>query len=134
MSNFAKAGYKSKHNLKYWRGESVAALGPSATGFLQFENEGLRYKWKTSNIPEFSTEIVSKSSYKLERFFLHLRTSDGVNLYDFIDLDRIFEAEEFVRELNDHGHLANSSMGLLQLSPSGFLCADSITTRLASYF
>src|SRR5690606_22843577 len=34
VSNFAKPGSRAKHNLRYWHGESVAALGPSAVGFL----------------------------------------------------------------------------------------------------
>ncbi|MBQ9083371.1 MAG: radical SAM family heme chaperone HemW [Clostridia bacterium] len=34
ISNFAKAGFESRHNLHYWRDEEYAALGASAHGFL----------------------------------------------------------------------------------------------------
>ncbi len=34
ISNFAKPGFESRHNLHYWRDEEYAALGASAHGFL----------------------------------------------------------------------------------------------------
>lgn len=37
ISNFAKPGFESRHNLHYWRCEEYAALGASAHGFLHGE-------------------------------------------------------------------------------------------------
>lgn len=37
ISNFAKPGFESRHNLHYWRDEEYAALGASAHGFLDGE-------------------------------------------------------------------------------------------------
>ncbi len=34
ISNFAKKGYESRHNLKYWNCEEYEALGPSAHSFV----------------------------------------------------------------------------------------------------
>ncbi len=34
ISNFAKSGYESRHNLKYWHCEEYLGLGPSAHSFL----------------------------------------------------------------------------------------------------
>lgn len=34
VSNFARPGRASRHNLKYWRMEPYVAVGPSAAGFL----------------------------------------------------------------------------------------------------
>jgi len=45
VSNFAKASKESRHNLAYWKSQTVAALGPSATGLLA--DDRIRYKWKT---------------------------------------------------------------------------------------
>ena len=33
VSNFSKKGFSSRHNLKYWRGQSVAALRPQRQVF-----------------------------------------------------------------------------------------------------
>lgn len=135
VSNFAKKDLKSKHNLKYWRGDSVAAFGPSATGFIKLgEKNGIRYKWKTIEKPEFSTELISEKDYNFEQFFLSLRITDGVNLLNFIKPDKIHEVVKFINELNENGHLISNDLTNLILSPRGFLCSDSITTRLLTFF
>lgn len=80
VSNFALPGFESRHNLKYWRGESVAALGPTGTGYLSLGNDSaLRYKWKVTK-PDYEIELLGKEELKLERMYLGLRTSDGVEL------------------------------------------------------
>lgn len=77
VSNFALPGFESKHNLKYWRGESVTALGPTGTGYLKLSDEkGLRYKWKVTR-PEVEIETLGKEELDLEKTYLSLRTSDG---------------------------------------------------------
>src|SRR6202012_2649302 len=41
VSNFARPGFESKHNLGYWRGEDYLGLGPSACstiGALRWKN------------------------------------------------------------------------------------------------
>lgn len=77
VSNFALPGFESKHNQKYWRGESVAALGPTGTGLLSLEvKKAIRYKWKVT-APEFEIEDLGDSELKLEEMYLSMRTSDG---------------------------------------------------------
>ena len=61
-------GKMSRHNLKYWEMQTVAALGPSATGFLA--EKSLRYKWR----PEM---LITKAGYELEKLspkFSKIRT------------------------------------------------------------
>ena len=41
ISNFAKPGFQSRHNLKYWRDEEYLGLGPAAHSFLN----GKRFYW-----------------------------------------------------------------------------------------
>jgi len=135
VSNFSKSNLRSRHNLKYWRGESVAALGPSATGFIELGNSnGLRYKWKTIDLPNFSQELISENEYKLERFFLKLRISDGVDLTEFIKTENLQEAMLFIDQLSKSGHLLSNDPKKLVLSPLGYLSSDSITTRFLSLF
>ncbi len=77
VSNFALPGFESKHNLKYWRSESVAALGPTGTGlFRKNETTAVRYKWKVSQA-EFEPENLGSAELELERTYLELRTSRG---------------------------------------------------------
>jgi len=44
VSNYARAGRESLHNLAYWRGESWLAAGPSASGHLRTASGGWRWK------------------------------------------------------------------------------------------
>ena len=44
ISNAAKKGYESRHNLKYWNCEEYVGIGPSAHGFL----DGRRYYYDRS--------------------------------------------------------------------------------------
>ncbi len=41
ISNFAVAGYESRHNLKYWSGDEYLGLGPAAHSFLR----GVRWEY-----------------------------------------------------------------------------------------
>jgi oxygen-independent coproporphyrinogen-3 oxidase len=53
ISNFARPGEECRHNLKYWRREGVAGLGPSAHGLLFPPGEG-PLGMRTSNPPSLS--------------------------------------------------------------------------------
>jgi oxygen-independent coproporphyrinogen-3 oxidase len=44
ISNFAKPGFKSRHNLKYWHCEEYLGLGPAAHSFL----DGKRFYYERS--------------------------------------------------------------------------------------
>jgi oxygen-independent coproporphyrinogen-3 oxidase len=77
VSNFALPGFESRHNIKYWQSESVAALGPTGTGLFQLKaDEAIRYKWKVTQ-PQPEIEKLTQSELELERTYLELRTSRG---------------------------------------------------------
>lgn len=76
VSNFALPGYESRHNLKYWKGEAVAALGPTGTGYFPQGNTAVRYKWKVSKA-EVEIEQLGSAEINLESVYLSLRTNLG---------------------------------------------------------
>ena len=77
VSNFALPGFEAKHNVRYWRGEAVAALGPTGTGYLpKNETEALRYKWKVSKA-EAELEVLGLKEIEMEQMYLSLRTNHG---------------------------------------------------------
>ncbi len=78
VSNFALPGFESRHNRRYWESQSVAALGPTAVGYLDQEKEAIRYKWKPS-APEVEKEILTLKDIKLEQLYLRLRTSEPIS-------------------------------------------------------
>jgi oxygen-independent coproporphyrinogen-3 oxidase len=121
VSNFSLSQKESRHNLRYWESNTVAALGPSATGFLS--ESGLRYKWKV-NEAKLDIEMLNASEIKLEKLYLKLRTNLGVSVNDFdVDLSSFIDkwvGKEviFVKE------------NKLFLTSKGFLILDTVINDL----
>jgi oxygen-independent coproporphyrinogen-3 oxidase len=124
VSNFALPGFESKHNRKYWRGESVAALGPTGTGYLAIASEkALRYKWKVSS-PEVEIEVLGKDELSLEETYLRLRTSDGwTPRHPSAELLALFKRWEELR-------FGLFTGGTMRLNSLGFLMLDSLMDDL----
>ncbi|PIK14131.1 coproporphyrinogen-III oxidase family protein [Halobacteriovorax sp. JY17] len=128
VSNFAKSGKESKHNLMYWRSESVAALGASATGFLK--ESGIRYKWKVSK-GEFSEEVLSADELKLEEVYMGLRINQ---LYDLALITN--DSVKLVKLLDEWealGYLKERVETRVSLNSKGFLLLDSLMNDLFKY-
>ena len=84
VSNFTKLGKESRHNLQYWRSESVAAIGPSATGLLVKDDSAVRYKWKTGeNSVAYTTEVLDAATVHFEQVYLAMRCARGLNLLSY---------------------------------------------------
>ncbi len=122
VSNFSKPGFESKHNLAYWNMKSVAALGPSATGFLA--DRSLRYKWQTKRA-EVKFEQLDEKDVLLEKVYMSLRINKGLNL-DFFEDDKFTQvAKKWVT--NGLGEIEN---GRIVLNSRGFLILDSLMDQL----
>jgi len=88
ISNYAKSGYKSKHNSAYWEQKQYIGIGPSAHSFYN----NIR-TFNIANNMEYIKKIESDSDYyKIEElterdFFnefimTRLRTAKGINIRD----------------------------------------------------
>lgn len=90
VSNYAKEGYESRHNLTYWRHEDYLGFGPSAHSTMN----GRRW-WNLSSVqsylesmreghlPEAGGEFLTPETLRSEFIFLRLR-SEGIPLPEFI--------------------------------------------------
>jgi oxygen-independent coproporphyrinogen III oxidase len=87
ISNWAKPGFRSRHNLKYWRREPYLGLGAGAHSF-----DGMR-RWANSHdpggyvaaisrdqLPVEQEEVVTSQQAHEEEIFLGLRLLEGVEL------------------------------------------------------
>ncbi len=122
VSNYALPGKKSHHNLKYWKGESVGAIGPSATGFLSLGEKGIRYKWE-NKAPKFNVEILGEEEFKLERLYTLLRTDIGIDGLNFFKDKNSWE--KLLEIWESRGYL-RSKKGPTVLNSKGFLLLDSL--------
>lgn len=121
VSNFAVPGFESRHNLKYWKSENVAALGPTGTGYFRLSpTEAIRYKWKVSHA-EVEVENLGTSELSLEDTYLRLRTSMGIPLTDGL---KCLSQSWFQQ---GYAHLKE---GQITLTSLGFLMLDSLMDDL----
>lgn len=121
VSNFALPGKQSKHNLNYWKSKTVAALGPSATGFLN--EDRIRYKWKPNN-PEIEIENLTEEEFRLEKVYMAIRSEEGVKLADFPP------SFKSVVQKWEYNNLVEQINGGVKLTSKGYLLLDSLMSDL----
>ena len=87
ISNFARSGAESRHNLRYWRREPYLGVGLDAHSMLR-NREGRPVRFgNTDELSEYlagtaegSAEVVDRAAEIEEAWFLGLRLVDGVSL------------------------------------------------------
>jgi len=90
ISNFARTGFESKHNLKYWTRKPYLGFGVDAHSMLQSENRAVRFsnpdalEMYVAGEAREST-IVSQDLALQEEFFLGLRLNHGVNMAELAE-------------------------------------------------
>ena len=85
VSNFARPGFRSRHNSSYWEGARYLGFGPSAHGF-----DGERRRWNVAAYAEWARratsgadpldgrETLTAANRVAESVYLGLRTSAGL--------------------------------------------------------
>lgn len=140
VSNYAKNGYKCKHNLKYWSSGQYLGLGPSAHGYINgkrywnYRNNDIYFKMLANNeVPEEGSEILSQNQIVFEKIYLGLR-AEGLDNDEFIkafDVD-IFELnKDYIARLCKAGFMVKNG-NHIKLTNSGYFTGDNITVEIAS--
>lgn len=107
ISNFARPGFRSRHNSSYWTGVPYIGLGAAAHSF-----DGHLRSWNVSDIQQYiaavnrderlnEEEELSATDFYNERVMLGLRTCEGVDLSALSDDERnycIQEAQPFLSD------------------------------------
>lgn len=90
ISNFAKKGYESKHNIIYWKNKEYYGFGAGAHGYLgnqRYENiqsiEDYIKKLNDNSLPVFNKYHVSIEEKKENMLMLGLRMLKGVKFTDY---------------------------------------------------
>lgn len=147
VSNYARPGYRSRHNSNYWNHTNYLGFGPSAHSFwTSMETRESRRWWNIANLstyieklsrgvtPVAGDEILTGQQLLEEAIMLGLR-SDGIDFQhlreqfgvDFLEslhslLDQLFERE-----------LAVVKGGKLRLTDRGFLICDEVCERILAH-
>ena len=131
ISNFARPGYESRHNLIYWNCDDYIGIGPAAHGCLA----GRRFSTPAGTAAFLSAPAVytPQGECTAEDFImLQLRLAHGLSLPA---LRSRYGAEfsrrqlQFCRQLAQHG-LAEFTGDTLRLTPRGLLVQNSILCEL----
>ncbi len=143
VSNHARPGSESRHNLVYWRYGEYAGVGPGAHGRLVVD--GQRRALSTARNPEawlagverdghslVESDALSDESQGDELLLMGLRLSEGVDLarYEMITGHTIREQQ--VRYLVDEGLVERVANSRLRATMSGFPVLDAIVADLAA--
>jgi len=134
ISNFAKSGKASRHNLKYWRMEEYAGFGPGAHS----DFGGVRYgyvrdidSYIAGRLVLSESETDSTLARDYEYVMLSLRTAAGIDRQTFEKRYRQrFQPMETLFEQYEKAGLASRTEGGWRLTPKGFLVSNSIIAAL----
>lgn len=86
ISNFAKPGFRSKHNSSYWAGTPYFGLGPGSHSFdgdaryWNISNNNLYIESIRSGIIPFDKEELTETQHVNEYIMTSLRTMEGLDL------------------------------------------------------
>lgn len=138
ISNFAKPGFRSKHNSSYWKSQSYLGIGPSAHSYnfksrqWNIANNALYIKSIEQNIVPFEIENLTTIQKINEYLMISLRTIEGCSL-QFIENKF---GENFLSEIKmktvelSKNQLIEIRDNHIVLTTKGKLLADKISVDL----
>lgn len=133
VSNFARPGRESRHNSAYWSGVPYLGLGNGAHSYLPPRRWWNRRDWNEyrsvvsrGESPRADQEVVGPGSDRLERFWLGLRTRDGL-AREHLDGRQHEVVDGWVRR-----GWAEAGPDRVRLTVEGWLLLDRLTVDLES--
>ena len=139
ISNFARDGHESLHNLKYWRRQPYLGVGVDAHSTLRSHTgSALRFS-TTDELEPFLADPgwtepnpLSQDEELEEAWFLGLRLNAGVSLAalraQFSD-SAVRQSLEVVRELEGEGLVSFRDGDRVALTPRGRLLSNEVFAR-----
>ncbi|MBQ9744632.1 MAG: radical SAM family heme chaperone HemW [Clostridia bacterium] len=141
ISNFAKSGKRSKHNMKYWLSLDYLGFGPASHSCI----EGGRYSYSESieeyeksledgnepkKIPEADTPLTRDEIID-EFVMLRLRLSDGVNVKEFEERFEISFENRYkkISMYEKSGYICKKN-GAYAFTPKGFFVSNYILSDI----
>ena len=146
ISNFAREGFTSRHNMKYWTRQPYLGFGVDAHSMLpataQMRSNGLEaFRFATTDSfdsfftsAEMSVSRVSVEEALEESFFLGLRLNEGINL-EKLRVQFGSRAEEYgsiIEALVADGLIVPQA-GHLRLTPRGRLLSNEVFERFVGH-
>ena len=139
ISNFARTGMESRHNLKYWMGREYTGFGPGAHSYL----DGVRYAWPRDlagylealeagePVAMAEKETVPPREQAREYLLLRMRTMRGIEEWEYrrsfgLNFEPISRRLEFF----ESHRWAEQSDHRWHFTPQGFLLSNTLIADL----
>ncbi|MBB6012067.1 oxygen-independent coproporphyrinogen-3 oxidase [Aquamicrobium lusatiense] len=142
VSNHARPGAESRHNLVYWRYGEYVGIGPGAHG--RFVEDGTRIVTIAERHPETWAELVERQGHgtvdgeRLTReeeadefLMMGLRLVEGIDLARFETLSGRTLPRRQLSILQEEGLVAPVGNSGLRATPSGMIVLNSLVAELA---
>ncbi len=142
VSNYARPGAESRHNLVYWRMGDYAGIGPGAHGRLTLD--GQRVATDTLRAPEAwlqavenagtgetPREILAARDQAVEYLMMSLRLAEGCDLARLRRLCSDLLSEKGLKTLSDQG-LVTAEGDVLRATPEGRLVLNRLFLDLVA--
>ncbi|MBN6888932.1 oxygen-independent coproporphyrinogen III oxidase [Cytobacillus horneckiae] len=135
ISNFAKQGYESKHNLTYWNNEWYYGFGAGAHGYVngyRTSNHGPLKKYmepiKSGDLPILDKHKTTIKEQMEEEMFLGLRKINGVSISHFKEKFNDDPLRLFGDEIQAHmnNHLLKVDGDEIKLTRKGCLLGNEV--------
>jgi len=137
ISNWAKPGWESRHNLKYWRREPYLGIGAGAHSFNGTERwanvhdpAGYLASVERGRLAIEQRELLTAEQVLREKCFLGLRQTGGLNLDD-VDAAPRERMQPQIGRLLAEG-LVRVQDGCLQILPERLSVANEVIVELLS--
>jgi putative oxygen-independent coproporphyrinogen III oxidase len=144
ISNHARPGAESRHNLVYWRYGEYAGVGPGAHGRLVVD--GVRRAQSTIKSPEnwlgttianghalIEDEELSLEAQGDEFLLMGLRLIEGIDPVRFTRLSGRRLSEQQIDDLVGLGMVRRGKTGRISTTSEGALVMDAVVADLAAY-
>jgi oxygen-independent coproporphyrinogen-3 oxidase len=139
VSNYARYGAESRHNLVYWRYGDYAGIGPGAHGRLTLD--GRRMATEAERLPEKWLAAVEQrgSSIALtdistdaarEHLLMGLRLAEGIDLQDYRERWKVTPSSSRIVDLSEEGLIAVDGTRL-RATARGRLVLNAVIAQLA---
>ena len=142
VSNHARPGAESRHNLTYWRYGDYAGIGPGAHGRLS--RGGNKLATATERFPERWLDLVERDGHGMvdqellgleeqadELLLMGLRLREGLDLARWQQLSGRDPDPKREALLIEHGFIERLGNSRLRCTPSGMLILDAVVADLA---
>jgi putative oxygen-independent coproporphyrinogen III oxidase len=142
ISNHAKPGAESRHNLTYWRYGEYVGVGPGAHG--RFGEDGRRVVTMTEQTPETwldlveakghgvtGGEVLSRHEEADEFLVMGLRLTEGIDLSRYEALAGRPLTSRRLSTLQEEGLITSLGNSRLRATPAGMIVLDAVVADLA---